>query len=327
MRWGILGTASIAREAVRAVRGSGRCRVAAVASRDLDRARSWADRHGVPLAFGSYDDLLRSGQVDLVYIPLPNSLHAAWTIRALEAGLPVLCEKPLTASAAQAREVQAVAERTGLPVAEAFMYRYHPVYERVRSLIAAGAIGEVSTITSTFTFLLDDPSAVAASADLAGGALLDVGCYCVNLSRMIAGCEPVRVSAFSRSAAVDEVMLGMLEFPNGILARFETSIASAERHQAEIAGSTGAVVLDRPWHPGDHAAQIRIRRWGRPDEILHVPGANPYRLEFEDFAAVCRGEREPRWPVADAVRNLAVIDALFRSAAQGRAVPVDTPRG
>ncbi len=326
MRCGILGTAEIGGDVVRALRQSSRCEVHAVASRDPDRARHWAERHGIPLSFGSYDDLLRSGRVDMVYLPLPNSLHASWTIRALEAGLPVLCEKPMTASAAEALQVQSVSEKTGLYAAEAFMYRYHPVYDRVRELIDAGAIGDVSTVSSQFTFLLDDPSAIPASAELAGGALMDVGCYCVNLSRMIARCEPTRVSALDRRSAVDEVLMGLLEFPNGILAQFETSIANTERHRAEIAGTTGTIVLERPWHPGEDEARILVRRWEQPDEVIPVEGANPYLLEFEDFVAVCKGEREPRWPVRDAVSNMAVIDALVQSAGEGRVVAVKAPR-
>ena len=152
---------------------------------------------------------------------------------------------------------------------------------------------------------------------------MDVGCYCVNLSRMIAGCEPSRVSAFERRTTVDDVLLGMLDFPNGLLAQFETSIAGAEGRRVEIGGTTGSLVLERPWIPGEEEARIVIRRWGAEDEILRVKGADPYRLEVEEFVAVCRGEREPRWTVQDAVGNMAVIDALYRSAREGRAVAVD----
>ena len=320
MRWGILGTAQISVEIIKAANKSKTCRVEAVASRDAARAEVWAKRYGIPLSFGGYDDLLRSGQVDLIYNPLPNSLHAEWTIKALEAGYPVLCEKPLTANAGEAREVQAVSVKTGLHVAEAFMYRYHPLYEKVRGLLGSGTIGKVSTIHSQFTFMLDDRSAIPASQALAGGALMDVGCYSVNLSRMIAGCEPSRVSAFERRSTVDDVLMGMLDFPNGILAQFETSIANAERHRAEIAGETGVLILERPWNPGETGTQILIRRWENPDEIIPVKGANPYLLEIEDFVAVCKAKKKPRWTLQDAVHNMAVLDALYESAAEGRAV-------
>jgi len=323
MRWGILGTAQISLELIKAANLSGQCEVKAVASRDPGRARDWARRHGLPLSYGSYEDLLGSGQVDLIYNPLPNSLHAEWTIKALEAGYPVLCEKPLSANAEQAKEVQAISVKTGLSVAEAFMYRHHPVYKKVFELLESGTIGNISTMYSQFTFMLDDPSAIPASRELAGGALMDVGCYPVNLSRMIAGCEPSKVSAFERRSMVDDVLMGILDFPNGILAQFETSIANAERHRAEIAGTTGSIVLERPWQPGHDEAQIIVRRWEEDDELISVEGANPYFLEVEDFVAVCKGRDEPRWTIQDAVCNMAVIDALYKSASQGRAVTVN----
>jgi|YNPNPStandDraft_1061719.scaffolds.fasta_scaffold05997_2 xylose dehydrogenase (NAD/NADP) len=325
MRWGILGTASISRQIIKAIAVSPLCELGAVASRDLSRARAWAREHGIPHAFGSYDELLRSGKADVIYNPLPNSLHAEWTIRALEAGHPVLCEKPFAANAAQAREVQKVSERTGLHVAEAFMYRYHPVYEKLFELLEEGAIGPVALLHSQFTFMLEDRSAIPASKELAGGALMDVGCYCVNFSRMLAGCEPSRVSAFERRTSVDDTFVGMLEFHNGILADFETSIACAERHTAEVVGTTGAIVLERPWYPGDEAGLLRIERWGSNDEVISVPGANPYLLEIEDFVDVCSGRKEPRWPLQDAVDNMAAIDALYESA--GKGIPVSLAAG
>lgn len=322
LRWGILGTAGISTELIRTAGLSSICEVGAVASRDAGRAESWAGEHGIPLSYGGYDDLLDAGEVDVIYNPLPNSLHAEWTIRALEAGYPVLCEKPLTANASEASKVRAAAAQTGLPVAEAFMYRFHPVYSRVFELLESGTIGTLSTISSRFTFMLDDRSAIPASRELAGGALMDVGCYCVNLSRMIAGCEPTRVSAFERRSTVDDLLVGILDFPNGVLAQFETSIANAERHRVEIAGSTGSIVLERPWLPGREEAQIKVCRWDEEDEVIKVEGADPYFLEVEDFVAVCKGLIVPRWSIDDAVCNMAVIDALYQSADVGRAVDV-----
>lgn len=322
LRWGILGTAGIGAEFIRAARMSARCELRGVASRDRARAEAWAGRHDIPLAFGSYAELLASGQVDLVYNPLPNSLHAEWTIRALEAGCPVLCEKPFAVNAAQAAEVREVARQTGLHVAEAFMYRHHPLYAKLLELLRAGAIGEPASVHSQFAFLLDDPASISASPELAGGALLDVGCYCVHLSRQIAGCEPVRATALERRSAVDDTFMGILDFPNGFLASFEASIASAERHRAEIAGTTGTLVLERPWHPGDRQARLVIRRWGEPDEVVTVAGANPYFLQLEEFVEVCAGRAAPRWTVEDAVNNMAAIDALFLSAREGRVAEV-----
>jgi predicted dehydrogenase len=313
-RWGILGTAEIAEQIIRGVREGGVSEVRAVASREIGRAREWARRHGIPLAFGSYDELLRSGEIDLVYNPLPNSLHAEWTIKALEAGLPVLCEKPLAANVKEARAIERAAAGAGLYVAEAFMYRFHPQWDVVCGLVRDGAVGKLSTLYSRFTFMLDDRSAHPASAALAGGALMDVGCYCVNFSRLIAGCEPVRIFAVEQRSTVDDTMVGLLEFPNGILAHFETSIANFERHGAEIAGTEGAISIDKPWAPGSTPARVTVRRHDAEPREIVVPPANAYRLEVDDFVRVCAGKIKPRWPIGDAVANMAVIDTLFLSA-------------
>ena len=323
LRWGILGAANIATEFVRAVKTSRISRVEAVASRDRSKARAWAESQGVPLSFGSYGELLKSGAVDLIYNPLPNRLHAEWTIRALEAGLPVLCEKPFTVDRAEALAVAKAAKKAGLHAAEAFMYRHHPIYDKVFEVLRSGMIGPVVSISSVFTFFLDDRNEIAASAELAGGALMDVGCYCVHLSRWDAGREPVRVAAMERRSSVDDQMMGLLDFPGGILARFETGIASAERHGAEISGTAGSIVLERPWHPGEKEARLIVRRWDQPDEVIAAPGANPYLLQADEFAAVCSGKQKPRWTVDDAIANMAVIDALYASAREGRIVEME----
>jgi predicted dehydrogenase len=314
LRWGILGTASIAQDIHRAIEDSEHDEVRAVASRSLDTAQAWAKQHGVPEAYGSYQALLESGSVDVVYIPLPNAIHGQWTLHALEAGLPVLCEKPLTTSLADAREIQAAAERTGLPVVEAFMYRYHPLFATVQELIADGIIGTVRTITSRFTFVEEDRGSIVMSETLGGGALLDVGCYCVHLSRMLAGAEPRRVAALATAGSVDDVFMGLLEFTSGVLAQFEASIVTTERHGAEIHGSTGTIRIPAPWLPGRAPASFVVERWGHKDELHTVSGADTYALEVADLSQAVRTGRAPAWPVADGVANMAVIDALIRAA-------------
>jgi len=321
VRWGILGTAAIAESLAEGIRLSSNSHLTAIASRDAAKAKAWADRFDVPHAFGSYDELLRSGVVDAVYIPLPNSLHAEWTIRSLEAGLPVLCEKPLTANAAEAREILRARDRTGLPVMEAFIPLYHPMYARVRACLDEGAIGEVIGIHGVFSFFLDDPSSIVASPDLAGGALLDVGCYPVNLSRLVAGCEPVRASAMMRGGAVDNTLIGMLEFPNGLLAQIECSIECFERVRAEITGTRGAIVMESPWNPGNRRAEFILCREGATERI-ETPGANRFQLEVEDFANAVRTGTAPRWPIEDAVANMAALDALITAARTGTVVAV-----
>jgi predicted dehydrogenase len=226
----------------------------------------------------------------------------------------------LAADLAQARAVEEAARRAGLPVVEGFMYRHHPLYEKVFELIRGGAIGQIATIHSQFMFMLDDRSAVAASADLAGGALMDVGCYGVHLSRMIAGCEPSRVCAFERRSTVDDLLVGMMDFPNGIMAQFETGIAAAERQRARVSGTRGALVLESPWHPGLEQSRVILSRHGEPDEVHAMPGADAYALQAEAFADACLGRAPLRWPVSDAVANMAVIEALYNSAATGQVV-------
>ena len=323
VRWGILGTASIAESIAEGIGFSSNSVLSGIASRELSRARAWAERFNVPRAFGSYEELIGSGEVDAVYIPLPNSLHAEWTIRAMEAGLPVLCEKPLTANAAEAREVLRARDRTGLPVAEAFMYRFHPLYPRLLECLRSGAIGEVICMQSTFTFFLDDRNSIVASAELAGGALLDVGCYPVNLARLVANCEPVRAAAMMRGKAVDNTFIGMLEFPNGMLAQVECGIESFERARAEIAGTQGSIVIESPWNPGDERAEFILRREGHC-ETVSTPGANRFQLEIEDFANAVLTRASPRWPIEDAVHNMAALDALIASARTGAVVSIDS---
>ncbi len=310
LRWGILGCASIAERVVPAlqrVRGS---RVVAVASRDGGRAAAFAERFGIPSSFDRYEALLAPGVVDLLYLPLPNSLHAELTLRAVEAGLHVLCEKPLAANGAEAERMAAAAQARGVVLAEAYMYRHHPQYSKLQELLAAGAIGALVSLQAEFSFLLDEPDSIVTSPALAGGALLDIGGYCVDFARQVAGAEPVRVAAQARIDGVDRVTTGLLEFPGGVLATFTASIASAERHRAEVHGELGTIVLEDPWVAGEAGATLRIERHGEPAEELFVAGADSYRLQAQDFVdAVCQG-RPPRWPAEDGVANMRVLDGL-----------------
>lgn len=321
-RWGILGTANIADTFIRAVSRSNTSSVQAVAGRDTDRAKQWASERAIPEAHGSYNDLLEKKDLDGVYIPLPNSLHRKWTIAAIRAGKQVLCEKPLAGNEAQAREIRDAAKEAGILVVEGFMYRHHPIYEKVFELIRSGSIGKVSTIHARFVFFLDDPDSISGSASLAGGALMDVGCYCVNFCRWVAGCEPVRVSALEIRRSVDETMMGILAFPNDILASFETGIAGAEQHSAQIAGTTGSIFLPSPWLPGENKSELIIRRWGRPDQTITVPGADPYQIQVEQFVKAATEGISFSWSLDDAVNNMTVIDALFKSAKTGQTVSI-----
>lgn len=321
VRWGILSTAKIGRKLIRGIGDSTGNRIQAVASREWTRANEFAKECGIPRAFGSYDDMLKSGEINAVYNPLPNSLHLEWTLRALEAGLPVLCEKPLAATADEARQIAAAARRCHLPVAEAFMYRFHPLYSRLLETIAQGRIGQVMAIRSAFTFRLPNRANIRWNAELAGGALMDVGCYCVNLSRMITGAEPVRAEAIQRRNGVDGTTIGVLEFPGSVLAHFECSFEQFGRTYAEIEGTDGVIILPRPWVPGEQSAEFILKYEDREERVT-VPGADCYRLEVEDFGEACATHRAPRWTVEDAISNMSVLDALSLSAKEGHAVEV-----
>lgn len=322
VRWGILGTARINRAFIEGVGLSTESCVQAIASREWTRANEWAKNFGVPRAFGSYDELIHSGEVDAIYNPLPNSMHCEWTIRALEAGLPVLCEKPFAANAAQARDMVATSRRTGVLLAEAFMYRYHPIYDHVMERVTSGDLGDLVSIRVSQCFCMTDRSTnIRASAELAGGAVMDVGCYCINFCRRVTGEEPVRAIAFERRTTVDDTFMGTLAFPGGTLAQFEVSMESQGRSRAEIAGTKGLIVMDKPFFPGREDTHFTIRR-GDSEEIVRVPGVDCYHLEVKDFVHAMQTGRDTRWPAEDAILNMAVIDAVYAAAKQGRAVDV-----
>ena len=323
LRIGILGCASIADRMIEAAANTKTAVVQAVASRDAARAAGWAETRGVPHSFGSYDELLGSNLVDAVYVPLPNSLHAAWSIAALEAGLPVLCEKPLCTHGEEAGLVAMTARKANLPLLEGYMYRYHPQWTAVRDMLDQGVIGELSTMESCFTWMCDDRSEIPASDTLGGGALLDVGGYCVHLARTIAGDNPWRVAAFERRSEVDDTMLGLLDFPGRFLARFETSIANYERHRVEIAGTRGAIVVENPWVAGTGPATIILHRENEEPRSITVPGANAYTLQLEHFVELVRRGGVDEDSLEDSLAQARVVDALFASALTGRVHSVD----
>jgi D-xylose 1-dehydrogenase (NADP+, D-xylono-1,5-lactone-forming) len=321
LRWGMLGTANIGDALLKGINMTGDSRLHAVASRDPTKAVKWVSTRDVPRPFGSYEEMLRSGEIDLVYNALPNSLHAEWTIRALDAGLPVLCEKPLAADTAEAARIAEASRRTGVPVIEAFAYRYHPIYGRVIDAVRRGDIGKLVSIYSVFTWFLDDRTQIPASAPLAGGALMDVGCYCVNVSRLLTGAEPLRVMAMERRTEVDDTLMGMMEFPGGVLAQFECGIESEERKYLEIKGTHGMIVVDEPWFAGEETGRYILRHGGR-DEIVSTPGGNGYHLEAADLVRAFKTRSSPLWPIEDSVANMAAIDALFLSAKTGASTEV-----
>ncbi len=317
LRWGLLSTANINR----ALLDSGHGGIVAVASRSADRAEAYARENGIERAHGSYEDLLADPEVDAIYNPLPNSMHVEWSIRALEAGKHVLCEKPLSRRPADVGRVFDVAEREGRIVAEAFMYRHNPQIERAREIVASGAIGPLRVLRACFSYAHPDPSDIRLSADLDGGGLMDVGCYCVHGTRALAGAEPERVYAEQviGGEGVDVRLVGTLRFPGGVLAAIDCGVSYAAHDELEAIGEDGSVFLDDPWHGRDTV--VEVRRPGEPTERVEVPWASSYALEMEDLEAAARGEREPLLGRADALAQARTIAALYRSADEGR--PVD----
>ena len=318
LRLGLLSTAAINRALLGGVRAAEGVEVVAVASRSAERAEAYATEHGIGRAHGSYDALLADPDVDAVYVPLPNSLHVPWSIRALEAGKHVLCEKPLTRHPEDAEAAFDAAERAGRVLAEAFMWRHHPQALRLRELLADGAVGQLRLIRAAFSFDIfgaDRPDDVRLQASLDGGGLMDVGCYCVSAMRLVAG-EPEAVSGrrIDGGDGVDVRFTGTLAFAGGVLGSFDCGLDMVARSQLELVGDTGSLFLSDPWHSRVQGIELR-----RPDgtETIDVVAANPYACELEDFAAAARGERPHPFGRADAVGQARTIAALYRAAESG----------
>jgi xylose dehydrogenase (NAD/NADP) len=314
IRWGILSTANIGKSRViPAIQVSSNGRVTAVASRSLEKARAFADELGIPTAFGSYEELIASPDVDAIYIPVPNSEHAAWSIRCAEAGKPTLCEKPLARSAAEAQRMVDAFSKRGVLFAEAFMYRFHPQTQRVKQMIDEGAVGDVRAMQAAFTFPLREEANIRLSKPLAGGSLMDVGCYCINVMRFLLGSEPFEAHALSRvgvESGVDESLTGILAFPGGVLGHFDSSLRSYFNHTYEVRGSRGRITVEQGFvMPKDAETVIR---WWHDDkyEEIRIPPANSYTLMAEDFASALMDSRPPRFAPQDAVANMRTIDLL-----------------
>ncbi len=311
LRWGILSTADITSKLLDS--GSGQ-EFLAVASRDAARAQTFAREHGVSRSYGSYEELLADPEIEAVYNPLPNSMHVEWSIRALEAGKHVLCEKPMSRHPEDVERAFDVAQQHGRVLAEAFMWRHHPQLARARELIADGTIGRLRLIRAAFSFALEQPDNIRLAGDLDGGGLMDVGCYTVSGCRAIAGAEPERVYAeqVTGGRGVDVALAATLRFPGDVLAVLDCGLSYADRDELEVVGDAGSLFLDDPWH--GRQAVIEVRRPGHEVERVETGPANSYALELSDFEAAVRGERKPLLGRDDALAQARTIAALYRSA-------------
>ncbi len=318
VQWGIISTARINRAFLEGARQATGLSVVAVASRERASAERYAREQSIDRAHGSYEALLEDPEVEVVYISLPNSLHLEWTVRALQAGKHVLCEKPLGRRAADVEKAFDVAQREGRLLMEAFMYRHNPQTRRLSELVADGAVGRPRIVRASFSFATRDASNVRLSSALDGGALMDVGCYCVSGARLIAG-EPERVSAEQALGGdgVDVAFVATMRFPNDVIAHFDAGLALDTRDELEVVGDEGALFLDDPWHC--RAPVIELRRDGAVERI-ELDRVNSYRLEAENMSAAIRGEQPLLLGREDAVGQARAIEALYEAAGDGRTV-------
>lgn len=316
LRWGILGAANIARkQVIPAIQASSNGEVVAIASRDRARAEEAARAANIPQALEDYEAVLRSDAVDAVYIPLPNSEHKRWTIAAAQAGKHILCEKPLALNAGEAEEMVAAAQAAGVVLAEAFMYRHHPIVGMIRDMLHANAIGELRMVRSTFTFNVSDQGNIRLSKELGGGALMDVGCYGVNLARLATGAEPINVAAVAEygPSGVDEAFSGVLRFPSGVLAQFDVSIKAAGGQSYELIGSNGKIVVRQGFRPDHEEGEIQLHQQGEISRIF-TDAVDQYQLMVEAFGKTVLDKRPLLFPPEDAVANMRALDALQAAA-------------
>jgi predicted dehydrogenase len=322
VRWGILSTAKIGREQViPALKNGELTDVVAIASRDENRAQDAAAEFGIPKAYASYEALLADPEIDAVYNPLPNHLHAPLTIKALDAGKHVLCEKPIALNAEEAQQIEAAQRRSGKIVAEAFMVRFHPQWQRAREIARSGRLGEVRAIHTFFSYHLTDPDNIRNQADIGGGGLYDVGCYAVATARFIFGADPERViGVFDRDPAMrtDRLASGLAEFPNGRHLAFTCATQLVPTQRVQIIGTKGRLEIQVPFNPRrDQPTRIMIDDGrdliGGGAEIEEFAPADQYQRQGDAFSRAILEESSLEFPMGDAIMNMRILDALFRS--------------
>jgi D-xylose 1-dehydrogenase (NADP+, D-xylono-1,5-lactone-forming) len=308
VKWGIVSTANINRKVIPGAHASNKVDLVAVASRDQAKAAAYASEWKIPRAYDSYETLLADPEIEAVYISLPNTLHCEWSIKAMEAGKHVLCEKPLSRDPAEVAKTFDAAERTGMLMSEAFMWRHNPQTKKLKELVDGGAIGELRLIRSVFSYSLYDEANIRLRTDVDGGALMDVGCYCISGSRLLGG-EPIEAHAVARRGptGTDWITAGVLRFPNDVLATFDCGTALPERDELEAIGSDGSLFLDDPWHCKTPVIEVR-----RDDgvERIELEPQDSYRLELENVSDAIRGDGELLLGREDAIGQATTIAAL-----------------
>jgi predicted dehydrogenase len=323
VRWGILSTADIGMSKVTpAILAASNSDVVAIASREAGRASAAAAELGIQDAYGTYEELLADDDVDAVYIPLPNDMHAEWVFKAAVAGKHVLCEKPLAISQQEASEMVSACETAGVKLQEAFMYRHHPSWVEAVRLVRSGAIGELQAVQSWFSYSNDDPTNIRNRVENGGGAIMDIGCYNINLSRLLFDAEPISTcSVVHRDPAmgIDTLTSAVLEFPGGRQSSFTCSIRSEEYQRVHIFGATGRIDIEIPFNiPPDRETRIYLSSGGNPPvepatETIVFPIADQYTIQAELFADAILNNSDVAVDPLDAVANMAVIEEILQS--------------
>jgi predicted dehydrogenase len=318
--WGVLSVSRHFRLRVQSpISGSESLTVRAIASRSRQKAEEAAREMGIAKAYGSYEELLADREIEAVYITLPNNLHAEWVMKAADAGKHVLCEKPFAMNAAEAEKAIRYAEKKGVLIMEAFMYRFHPQWQRARELVRIGEIGDVHTISTVYSYTNKDPKNIRNRLDAGGGAIQDIGCYAISSARFLMGCEPRRAIAFIRrdpEFGTDILSSAILDFGHA-RAIFSVGTQSFGQQRVHLVGSAGSLVVPLPFNaPGDAPSQITVTT-GIATRAISFPVVDQYRLMFEGFSAAVRTGGPVPTPPQDAIDNMRVEDALFRSEASG----------
>lgn len=330
VRWGILSTAKIGVEKViPAIQKAADCTVSAIASRTLDRAEKYAEATDIPRCYGTYQELLSDPRIDVIYNPLPNHLHVPWSIKALQAGKHVLCEKPVALSAVDAQTLKTEADKySRLKIMEAFMYRFHPQWKAVLKLIRENRIGELKSIQSFFSYYNDDPENIRNIEEMGGGGLMDIGCYCISLSRYLYGSEPERVIADMKMDprfGVDHTTSAILDFGSGY-ASFTCSTRSAPDQRVHITGTGGCITIELPFNaPAGREMKVHLVENGVSRELTFGP-ADQYTLQAEAFVSSIIDNKTVPTPLNDAINNMMVIDCVKESARTGQEVVLSDKR-
>jgi len=323
VRWGVLGAANIAlKKVIPAMQKAELCEIAAIASRSIDKAREAASDAGIPKAYGSYEELLADPDIDAVYNPLPNHLHVPWSIRAAETGKHVLCEKPIALNAAEVVDLLNARDRTGVKIGEAFMVRTHPQWLRAREIVREKGIGDLRAIVASYSYFNRDPQNVRNVVEWGGGGLLDIGCYPIVTSRFLYGTEPIRVCGLvdrDPHFGVDRLTSALLEFPAGH-AVFTCSTQVVPHQRMQIVGTKGRIEMEIPFNaPSDRATRMLVDStgdlFGAGIRVEEFAICDQYGIQGDLFSKAILDGGEVPTPLEESVRNMAVIDAIFRSAA------------